>query len=156
MTLNATFIGQFIAFAILIWFSYRFVWPPLVLAIEERQKKIADGLAAADRARKELADADARVADEIRKARVEASAIADRAQKQAVEIIEKAKQDAIAEAARQRAAAEAEIENLSFKAREILRQQVAELAVKGAEKILAREIDAARHRDLLDALAKEI
>lgn len=156
MTLNATFIGQFIAFAILIWFSYKFVWPPLVDAIEERQKKIADGLAAADRARKELADADARVADEIRKARVEASSIADRAQKQAVEIVEKAKQDAIAEAARQRAAAEAEIENLSFKAREILRQQVAELAVKGAEKILAREIDATRHRDLLDALAKEI
>jgi F-type H+-transporting ATPase subunit b len=156
MSLNATFIGQFIAFAILIWFSYKFVWPPLVDAIEERQKKIADGLAAADRARKELADADARVADEIRKARVEASSIADRAQKQAVEIVEKAKQDAIAEAARQRAAAEAEIENLSFKAREILRQQVAELAVKGAEKILAREIDAARHRDLLDALAKEI
>jgi len=156
MTLNATFIGQFIAFAILIWFSYKFVWPPLVDAIEERQKKIADGLAAAERARKELADADARAAEEIRKARVEASAIADRAQKQAVEIIEKAKQDALAEAARQRAAAEAEIENLSFKARELLRQQVAELAVKGAEKILAREIDAARHRDLLDALTKEL
>lgn len=156
MTLNATFIGQFIAFAILIWFSYKFVWPPLVDAIEERQKKIADGLAAAERARKELADADARVAEEIRKARVEASAIADRAKKQAVEIVEKAKQDALAEAARQRAAAEAEIENLSFKARELLRQQVAELAVKGAEKILAREIDTARHRDLLDALTKEL
>jgi F-type H+-transporting ATPase subunit b len=156
MNLNATFLGQVIAFAILIWFSYRFVWPPLVHAIEERQKKIADGLAAAERARKELADADARVADEIRKARLEASQIADRAHKQASEIVDKAKQDAIAEAARQRAAAEAEIANLSFKAREILRQQVAELAVKGAEKILAREIDAARHRDLLDALAKEI
>lgn len=156
MTLNATFLGQFIAFAILIWFSYKFVWPPLVNAIEERQKKIADGLAAADRARRELADADTRVADEIRKARVEASTIADRAQKQASEIIDKAKQDAIAEGARQRAAAEAEIENLSFKAREVLRQQVSELAVKGAEKILGREIDASRHRDLLDALAKEI
>lgn len=156
MTLNATFIGQFIAFAILIWFSYKFVWPPLVNAIEERQKKIADGLAAADRARRELADADTRVADEIRKARVEASTISDRAQKQASEIIDKAKQDAIAEGARQRAVAEAEIENLSFKAREVLRQQVSELAVKGAEKILGREIDAARHRDLLDALAKEI
>lgn len=153
---NATFIGQFIAFAILIWFSYKFVWPPLVGAIEERQKKIADGLAAADRARRELADADTRVADEIRKARVEAGTITDRAQKQANEIVDKAKQDAIAEGARQRAAAEAEIENLSFKAREVLRQQVAELAVKGAEKILGREIDASRHRDLLDALAKEI
>jgi F-type H+-transporting ATPase subunit b len=156
MSLNATFIGQFIAFAILIWFSYKFVWPPLVGAIEERQKKIADGLAAADRARRELADADTRVADEIRKARVEAGTITDRAQKQAGEIVDKAKQDAIAEGARQRAAAEAEIENLSFKAREVLRQQVAELAVKGAEKILGREIDASRHRDLLDALAKEI
>jgi F-type H+-transporting ATPase subunit b len=156
MSLNATFIGQFIAFAILIWFSYKFVWPPLVGAIEERQKKIADGLAAADRARRELADADTRVADEIRKARVEAGTITDRAQKQAGEIVDKAKQDAIAEGARQRAAAEAEIENLSFKAREVLRQQVAELAVKGAEKILGREIDASRHRDLLDALAREI
>jgi F-type H+-transporting ATPase subunit b len=100
MNLNATFLGQVIAFAILIWFSYRFVWPPLVHAIEERQKKIADGLAAAERARKELADADARVADEIRKARLEASQIADRAHKQASEIVDKAKQDAIAEAGR--------------------------------------------------------
>ena len=156
MTVNATFIGQAIAFAILIWFSWRFVWPPLMNAIEERQKKIADGLAAADRAKKELADADSRVADEIKKARVEANSITERAQKQYNEILDKAKGDASAEAAKIRAAAEAEIANLSFKAREVLRQQVAALAVAGAEKILQREIDANRHRDLLEALAKEI
>lgn len=156
MNVNATFLGQAIAFAILIWFSWRFVWPPLMNAIEERQKKIADGLAAADRARRELAEADARVADEIRRARAEANAITERAQKQASEIVDKARDDAGAEAARIRAQAEAEIANLSFKAREVLRQQVATLAVKGAERILAREIDAARHRDLLDALAREI
>jgi F-type H+-transporting ATPase subunit b len=156
MNVNATFLGQAIAFAILIWFSWRFVWPPLMNAIEERQKKIADGLAAADRAKRELADADSRVADEIRKARTEATTITERAQKQANEIVDKARGDAGVEAARIKAQAEAEIANLSFKAREVLRQQVAQLAVKGAERILAREIDASRHRDLLDELAKEI
>jgi F-type H+-transporting ATPase subunit b len=156
MNVNATFLGQAIAFAILIWFSWRFVWPPLMNAIEERQKKIADGLAAADRAKRELADADSRVADEIRKARTEANTITERAQKQANEIVDKARGDAGVEAARIKAQAEAEIANLSFKAREVLRQQVAQLAVKGAERILAREIDASRHRDLLDELAKEI
>jgi F-type H+-transporting ATPase subunit b len=156
MSVNATFLGQAIAFAILIWFSWRFVWPPLMNAIEERQKKIADGLAAADRAKRELADADSRVADEIRKARTEANTITDRAQKQANEIVDKARGDAGVEAARIKAQAEAEIANLSFKAREVLRQQVAQLAVKGAERILSREIDASRHRDLLDELAKEI
>lgn len=156
MTVNATFIGQAIAFAILIWFSWRFVWPPLMNAIEERQKKIADGLAAADRAKKELAEADSRVADEIKKARVEANSITERAQKQYNEILDKAKGDASSEAAKIKAAAEAEIANLSFKAREVLRQQVATLAVAGAEKILQREIDGSRHRDLLEALAKEI
>jgi len=156
MNVNATFIGQFIAFAILIWFSYKYVWPPLVNAIEERQKKIADGLAAADRAKRELAEADVRVADEIRKARIEAGTITERAQKQANELVDQAKHDAIAEGQRQKAAAQAEIANLSFKAREVLRLQVGELAIKGAEKILGREIDSARHRDLIDALAKEL
>ncbi len=156
MNVNLTFLCQAIAFAILIWFSWRFVWPPLMNAIEERQKKIADGLAAAERAKRELAEADSRVADEIRKARTEANAITERAQKQANEIVDKARNDASIEAARIKVQAEAEIANLSFKAREILRQQVAQLAIKGAERILAREIDASRHRDLLDELAKEI
>ena len=156
MNVNATLLGQAITFAILIWFTMKFIWPPLLGAIEERQKKIADGLAAAERARQELSDADARVADEIRKARDEANQIIERANQQYGQIVDKAKMDAVAEAARQKAAAAAEIESLSHQAREVLRQQVAALAVAGAEKILKSEIDANRHRDLLDQLAKEI
>jgi F-type H+-transporting ATPase subunit b len=156
MNLNATLIVQTIVFLILGWITMKYIWPPLMQAIEERQKKIADGIAASDRAKKELAEADSRVADEIKKARIEAGSITDRAQKQYNEILDRAKVDAVSEAARIRAAAEDEIANLSFKAREVLRQQVAALAVAGAEKILQREIDANRHRDLLEALAKEI
>jgi F-type H+-transporting ATPase subunit b len=156
MNLNATLFIQMFVFVILGWVTMKFIWPPLIRAIEERQKKIADGLAAADRARKELADADARVADEIKRARADAASIADKAHAQANQIVDKARDDAQVEAARVRAAAEAEIANLSHRAREALRQQVASLAVLGAERILQREIDAQRHRDLLDALAKEI
>jgi F-type H+-transporting ATPase subunit b len=156
MNLNATLIVQSLVFVILGWVTMKFIWPPLIRAIEERQKKIADGLAAADRARKELADADARVADEIKRARADAASIADKAHAQANQIVDKARADAQVEAGRVRAAAEAEIANLSHRAREALRQQVASLAVLGAERILQREIDAQRHRDLLDALAKEI
>lgn len=156
MKLNATLFGQMISFAILIWFTVKFIWPPLLNAIEERQKKIADGLAAADKARLELADADARVAVELKKAGADAALVRDRADKQAVEIVDKARADAVLEANRVKAQAEAEIANLSHKAREVLRLQVAALAVAGAEKILGREIDANRHRDLLDQLAREI
>lgn len=156
MNINLTFFGQMISFGILVWFTMKFIWPPLNAAIESRQKTIADGLAAAERARQELKDADSRVADEIRKAREEATHIVDRANQQYNQIVDRAKTDAVAEGARQKAVAQAEIESLSHQAREILRQQVASLAVSGAEKILKREIDQARHRDLLDALAKEI
>lgn len=156
MNPNATLLGQAIAFAILIWFTMKFIWPPLMAAIEERQKKIADGLAAADRARQELADADARVADEVRKARVEAAAIIDKAHQQAGAIVEKAKQDAIAEGNRQKAAAAAEIDTMAHRAREQLRGQVATLAVAGAEKILKREIDGNAHKALIDQLVTEI
>ena len=156
MNLNATLIVQTIVFLILGWVTMKFIWPPLMQAVEERQKKIADGIAAADHAKKELAEADQVVAAQIRKARVEAGNITERAQKQYNEILDQAKVDAGTEAARIRAAAEAEIANLSFKAREVLRHQLAALAISGAEKILQREIDADRHRDLLDALAKEI
>ena len=156
MEINATLFGQMLSFAILIWFTVKFIWPPLLNAIEERKKKIADGLAAADKARLELADADARVAVELKKAGAEAAQVRDRADKQAVAIIDKARTDAQAEAAKVKAQAEAEIANLSHKAREVLRQQVAALAVAGAARILGREIDASRHRDLLDQLAREI
>ncbi len=156
MNLNATLIVQTIVFVILGWITMKFAWPPLIRAIEERQKKIADGLAAADKARLELADADARVADELKRARVDATAITDKAHAQANQIVDKGKADAVTEAAKVKSAAEAEIANLSHKAREMLRQQVAKLAVSGAERILQREIDANRHRELLEQLAREL
>ena len=156
MTINATLIAQMIVFLILIWFTMKFIWPPLTRAMDDRAKRIAEGLSAAERARKELADADARVAEEIKKARVEAVAIIDKAHQQAGQIIEKAKQDAIVEATRQKATAVADIESMTHRAREELRGQVASLAVSGAEKILKREIDANAHKALLDQLVAEM
>jgi len=156
MNISITLVIQGLAFFAVAWMVMKFGWPHIMAAIEERQKKIADGLAAAERARSELAAADARVNDEIKKARADAATITEKAHHQANQIVDKAKTDAIAEGARQKAAAEAEIANLSHKAKDVLRQQVAALAVAGAEKILKREIDAARHRELLDQLAAEI
>lgn len=156
MEFNATLLGEVISFAILIWFCVQFIWPHILNAIEERQKKIAEGLAAAERARAELKDADARVADEIKKARQQAAEIIDKAQQQANQILDKAREDAIAELNRQKAAAQAEIDSMAQRARESLREQVGALAVKGAEKIIQREIDARAHKALLDQLAAEI
>jgi F-type H+-transporting ATPase subunit b len=156
MQLNATFLGQALAFVILIWFTWKFVWPPLMRAIDARQQKIADGLAAADRARAELADADQRVEQEIKAARVKAAEILDRAHAQANQIVDKAKTDAIAEGNRQKALAKTEIETMLQSAREDLRAQLGALAVRGAEKIVKREIDAAAHRALIEELAGEI
>ena len=156
MSINATLIAQIIVFGILVWFTMKFIWPPLTKAMDDRAKRIAEGLSAAERARKELADADARVADEIRKARSDAMTIVDKAHQQASQIIEKAKQDAIVEATRQKATAAADIESMTHRAREELRGQVAALAVSGAEKILKREIDANAHKALLDQLVAEM
>jgi F-type H+-transporting ATPase subunit b len=156
VSINATLIAQMIVFLILIWFTMKFIWPPLTKAMDDRAKRIAEGLSAAERARKELADADARVADEIKKARSEAMAIIDKAHQQANQIIDKAKQDAIVEGTRQKATAAADIENMTHRAREELRGQVATLAVSGAEKILRREIDANAHKALLDQLVAEM
>ena len=156
MTINATLIAQMIVFLILIWVTMKFIWPPLTQAMDARAKRIAEGLSAAEKARKDLADADARVADEIRKARSEATGIIDKAHQQANQIIEKARQDAIVEATRQKATAAADIESMAHRAREELRGQVASLAVSGAEKILKREIDANAHKALLDQLVAEM
>ena len=156
MSINATLIAQMIVFLILIWVTMKFIWPPLMKAMDERAHRIAEGLSAAEKARKELADADARVADEIKKARTDAVAIVDKAHQQANQIIEKAKQDAVTEAGRQKASAAADIENMAHRAREQLRDQVATLAVSGAEKILKREIDANAHKALLDQLVAEM
>jgi len=156
MEINATLIGEVIAFLIMIALTMKFVWPPLTRAIEERQHKIAEGLEAADRARKELADADARVAEEIKAARAEAAQIIERANQQATQIVDKARTDALMEAAKLKAAAQADIDNMAHRARAELRGQVAQLAVAGAEKILKREINADAHKALIEQLVAEI
>jgi len=156
MDIGLTLLGQALSFAILIWFTVRFIWPPLLNAIEERQTRIADGLAAAERAKQELQVADQRVVEELKQARSDAQLILERAHDQANGIVDKAKEDAVVEAQQVRAAAQAEIANLSHAAREELRKQVSALAVAGAEKILRREIDPARHRELLTELAQEL
>ncbi|WHZ20082.1 MAG: ATP synthase F0 sector subunit b [Rhodanobacteraceae bacterium] len=156
MSLNATLIAQMLVFLILVWFTMKFIWPPIMKAMEERAKRIADGLEAADRARKELADADTRAAEELKKARAEAAVIIERANHQAGQIVDKARADALLEAAKQKAQAQADIENMAHRARAELRGQVATLAVQGAEKILGREVNAATHKDLLDQLVEGI
>ena len=142
---NITLVIQGFAFFAVVLLVMKFGWPHIIAAIEERQNKIAEGLSQAEKARKELADADARVADEIRKARAEAA-----------QIVDKARQDAIVEATKQKAIAAADIEAQAHKAREELRGKVAALAVAGAEKILKREIDANAHKSLIDQLVTEI
>ena len=156
MNLNLTLIAQALAFAGLIWLIATFVWPPLLKAIEERQQKIAEGLAAADNATRNLAQADAKVAEELKAARAKANEIIDQAHSRANQIVDAARDEAIAEAGRQKAAALAEIDASANRAREELRKQVSALAVGGAEKLLHREIDANAHKALLDELAAQL
>ena len=156
MNPNITLLGQMISFAILIWFTVKFIWPPLIKAIEERQQKIAEGLAAADNAQKNLAQAQDKVNEELKLARTKANEIIEQAHQRANQIVDQAKNDALAEAGRQKAVAEAEIVAAANRAKEDLRKQVSALAVTGAEKLLRREIDANAHKALLDELAAEI
>ena len=149
-------IGEMVVFAILIWFSVKFIWPPLTHAIEERQRKIADGLDAAEKARAELKEADAKVEIEIKQARQQASSIIDKAQQQASQILEKARADALVEINREKASAQEDIAMMAQRARDELRERVGALAVQGASKIVQREIDPAMHKALLDQLATEI
>ena len=151
-----TLLGQMISFAILIWFTVKFIWPPLMAAIEERQQKIAEGLAAADNAQKNLAQAQDKVNEELKAARSKANEIIEQAHQRANQLIDAAKSDAIAECNRQRALAEAEIEAAANRAKEDLRKQVSALAVSGAEKLLKREIDANAHKALIDDLAAQL
>ena len=151
-----TLLGQMISFAILIWFTVKFIWPPLMAAIEERQQKIAEGLAAADNAQKNLAQAQDKVNEELKAARSKANEIIEQAHQRANALIDAAKADAIAEGARQKALAEAEIEAAANRAKEDLRKQVSALAVSGAEKLLKREIDANAHKALIDDLAAQL
>ena len=156
MDINLTFIIQGLAFFAVAWLVMKFGWPHIMAAIEERQRKIAEGLAAADNAQKNLAQAEEKVAEELKAARAKANEIIEQAHQRANQIVDQAKQDAVAEAGRQKALAEAEIDAASNRAREELRKQVSALAVTGAEKLLKREIDANAHRALLDELAAEI
>ena len=156
MSLNLTLIAQALAFASLIWLIARFIWPPLLNAIEERQKKIAEGLAAADKSQESLARAEAQIAELLREARNKANQIIDQANARANQLVEQAKQDAIAEAEHQKSLAKAEIESATFRAKEELRRQVADLAVAGAEKLIHRQIDGNAQKALLDELAGQL
>ncbi len=156
MSINLTLFAQALAFAALIWIIATKIWPPLLSAIEERQKKIAEGLAAADLSQQHLAQAQEKVDAELRTARTKANEIIEQAHQRANQIIDQAKDDAIAEASRQKALAEDEIAAATNRAREDLRKQVSVLAVSGAEKLIRREIDASAHKALLDELAAEI
>jgi len=156
MQLNATFIGQIIAFLILLWFFRKFITPQISAAIDERQKKIAEGLSAADRGQKSLDEAKVRSEEVIREARDRANQIIDAASKRSNEIVEAAKQNALSEGDRLIAAAKQQIELETAKARESLRREVADLTVKSAAKVLGREIDPAKHADILGKLATEI
>ena len=156
MDINLTFIVQGIAFFAVAWMVMKFGWPHIIAAIEERQQKIAEGLAAADRSQKDLAQAQEKVNEALKEARTKANEIIDQAHQRANQIVEAAKNDAIAEANRQKALGLAEIDAASTRAKEDLRKQVSALAVSGAEKLLKREIDANAHKALLDELAAEI
>ncbi|GAA4895775.1 F0F1 ATP synthase subunit B [Ferrimonas pelagia] len=156
MSINATLIGQLIAFILFVWFCMKFVWPPLMAAIEERQKTIADGLASADRASKDLDLAQQNAAEKIKQAKEQASEIVEQANKRGVGIVEEAKAEAEVVRAKIIAQGEAEIEAERNRARDDLRAQVAVLAVAGAEKILERTIDADAHSDIVDKLAAEL
>ena len=156
MSINATLIVQMIVFAILVWFTMRFVWPPITAALDERARKIADGLSAADKAKADLAAANRRVETELSKAREDATKRIADAERTAQSMVEEAKGRASEEAAKIIAAARAEAEQESVKAREALREQVAGLAVKGAEAILRREVNASVHAELLGRLKTEL
>ena len=156
MSINLTLFAQALAFAALIWLIATKIWPPLLKAIEERQQKIAEGLAAADRSQKDLAQAQDKVNELLKEARVKANEIIDQAHARANQIVEAAKNEAIAEANRQKDLARAEIEAAATRAREELRKQVSTLVVTGAEKLIRREIDANAHKALLDDLAAQL
>lgn len=156
MNLNATLFAQFVVFFILAWFTMKFVWPPLMKALDERAEKIANGLAAAEKGKAEMAAAEKRAQAELAGAKDEGLKRIGDAEKRAAAIVEEAKKTASDEAARIIAAAKAEAEQQVTQAREALRGQVATLAVAGAEQILKREVNAAAHADLLNQLKAEL
>ena len=156
MSFNLTLFAQAAAFALFIWFTVKFVWPPLLRAIETRQKQIADGLAAAEQGKKSLEVSAKQAEQAIQEARVRAAEIIAQAEKRDAQMVEAAKVAAKTEGDREKAAAKADIQQEAQRAREQLREQVAALAVAGAEKILRREVDAKAHAELLDGIKKQL
>ncbi len=156
MNINLTLIGQTISFFFFVWFCMKYVWPPLINAMQERKEKIADGLAAAERGKHEQVLAEERAKEDLKKAKEQAAEILAKAERRAGEIVDEAKEAAMEEGARIKSAAQAEIEQELNRARESLRKEVSALALSGAQKILGREIDADAHREVLDELVAEL
>jgi F-type H+-transporting ATPase subunit b len=156
VSITATFVFQMIVFLILVWFTMKFVWPPIARALDERAKKVADGLSAADKAKAELAAANQRIEQQLAAAREDANRRLADAERLSQQMVEEAKARAAEEGAKIVAQARGEAEQESHKAREVLREQVAMLAVKGAEAILKREVDAGVHAELLSRLKTEL
>jgi len=156
VNLNATLFAQLVVFLILAWFTMKFVWPPIMKALDERASKIADGLAAADKAKADLAHAEKKAGDELRKARESAAEFRSGAERQAAQLIEEARTEGARIVAAAREAAESEAGAASQRAKEALREQVAALAVAGAERILRKEINAQAHAELLTQLKSEL
>ena len=156
MDINMTLIGQTIAMIVFVWFCMKFIWPPLLEAIEERQEKIAEGLAAADKGQESLEKAKVEAEGIVDDARKQATSILDQANARANEIVADGKADGVKERERQLTAAKAEIEQEANRAREELRGQVSAIAIASAEKILDREIDGKQHEDILGKLAAEL
>lgn len=156
MNLNATLIAQVFVFAILVWFTLKYVWPPIAKALDERADKIAEGLAAAERGKSDFEQAEKKVAELLAEGRTQVTEMVSNAEKRAAQIVEEAKTQATEEAARIAAQAKADVEQEVNRAREALREQVAGLAVKGAESILRREVDQSQHAKMLNALKQEL
>ena len=156
MNLNATLIAQLIVFFILVWFTMKYVWPPIAKALDERADKIAEGLAAAERGKSDFEQAEKKVAELLADGRNQATELVANAEKRAAQIVEEAKNQASVEAARIAAQAKSDVEQETNRAREALREQVAALAVKSAEAILRSEVNAAKHADLLANLKQEL
>ncbi|MDK4542117.1 F0F1 ATP synthase subunit B [Kingella kingae] len=156
MNLNATLIAQIIVFFILVGFTMKYVWPPIAKALDERADKIAEGLAAAERGKSDFEQAEKKVAELLTEGRTQVAEMVANAEKRAAQIVEDAKMQAATEAARIAAQAKADVEQETNRAREALREQVATLAVKGAEAILRHEVNESQHAQMLSALKQEL
>ena len=156
MSINATLIGQMITFALLVWFTMKYIWPPLFDSLEERKKKIADGLAAAEKGQEQMHLAEKKAKGVLKEAKEQSSEIVTLAQKRANEIVEESKDTAKQEGERLILAAKAQIEQEIQQAKEGLRQQVAELALSAAEQILGAEIDKAKHQDIISKVSNQL